>query len=115
MTRADPWTQRFMDEALKKKELLFLQGHLMTCQSCSRSLALCRDLYYRIEGLIPQWESPEQLKKEVEGLERALTRVRRTLNPNEHTFGSSLEVFLERWDVRIALALLLAVILRLFF
>ena len=40
-----PWSQRFFDEEMPAKERLFLQNHLMACESCRTILARTRKLF----------------------------------------------------------------------
>ena len=48
-----PWTQKFLDDELGKRERLFLQNHLMGCDRCRKALNLTRDTFFKIESLIP--------------------------------------------------------------
>lgn len=68
-----PWIQRFLDdEYSKSSEKLFLQNHLMACSDCRRALQSCRDLYYRVDSMIPRYSENQ---KNVQALHSALISI----------------------------------------
>lgn len=99
-----PWTQRFLDEEIgSTRERLFLQNHLMACDSCREALNRCRNLYYSIEAMLPGAQGgAEQVQLE---LERICGTGRSLQNRIYVTFEQSLTPFLRRSDIRAALAI----------
>jgi hypothetical protein len=45
-----PWTQKFLDEEMQPRELLFLQNHLMACSSCRGALDLARNVFHGVDA-----------------------------------------------------------------
>lgn len=104
-----PWTQRFLDEEMGTgRESVFLRNHLMACESCRRSLARCRDIYFRVEAMLPR-------VAEDDGILRVLARVStegKKLRSNEgYTFGDSLTAFFSQRSIQILLALTFALVI----
>lgn len=104
-----PWTQRFLDEEIGTgREAVFLRNHLMACESCRRSLSRCRDIYFRVEAMLPR-------VSEDDGILRTLARVShegKKLRSNEsYTFGDSLQAFFAQRNVQILLVLALVALL----
>jgi len=54
---SSPWTQRLLDDELGKRERLFLQNHLMGCDRCRKALELTKNMFFKVEALIPVKES----------------------------------------------------------
>jgi hypothetical protein len=50
---SNPWTQRLLDDELGKRERMFLQSHLMGCDRCRRALELTKNMFFKVEALIP--------------------------------------------------------------
>jgi hypothetical protein len=103
-----PWTQRFLDEEITSgRERLYLQNHLMACDSCRDALRRCRESYYQIERVLPriasEVEEDAQLLKAVETVSRRSLGI---LYPADRTFIETWEIFSRRWDIRVALILL---------
>jgi len=104
-----PWTQRFLDEEIGTgRESVFLKNHLMACDSCRRSLSRCRDIYFRVDAMLPRVSEDDRIL-------RALARVThdgKKLRSNEGiTFGDSLVAFLSQRNVQILLVLVFALVL----
>jgi hypothetical protein len=98
-----PWTQRFLDEEMGKgRETVFLGNHLMACESCSRSLARCRDIYFRVEAMLPRVPDDD-------GILRVLAKVStdgKKLRSNEgYTFSDSIAAFFSQRSIQILFAL----------
>ena len=104
-----PWSQRFMDEELPKREQLFMQNHLMACDRCRLSLARCRALYYAVEKSLPPADGPEYQGGRLERFERALLQADDIRHPSM-TFVRSMEIFLGRRDIQILLAISLSLL-----
>lgn len=102
---ASPWTQSFMDDQLPKQEALFLQNHLMACDSCRGALARCRDLYYAVESLIPGLRDEDTARKDAQGLEELSEKMQQRRHPERGAFLRSLRIFFLKKDVLAALAL----------
>lgn len=69
-----PWTQKFMDEEMPTRERLFLQNHLMACESCRKALMACREMYFAVESMIPvprSTEADDGLSRHAQALRRA--------------------------------------------
>ena len=74
-----PWTQRLLDDEMQKRERLVMQNHIMACDRCRKTLEHARNLFFKIESLIPVREtSPE--------IEEANDRIMRTWQEGEVTF-----------------------------
>jgi hypothetical protein len=91
-----PWTQRFLDDALKPREKLFLQDHLVACEPCRLTLQRCRTLYYAVDAIVPRTRPDSG---EVARLERTVREMHYYRSPTERPFVESLRVFLNRPDI----------------
>ncbi len=94
-----PWTQKFLDEEYGAKERVFLQNHLMACDSCRDSLSRCRALYFRVEAILPRADSSQN-----DSLIQVYTQLRHNLNPHERPLKAALAIFLRRTEVQLVLA-----------
>jgi hypothetical protein len=104
-----PWTQRFLDEEMGTgREAIFLRNHLMACESCRRSLARCRDIYFRVESLLPR-------VAEDDGILRVLAQVshegKKLRSNGDYTFGDSLAAFFGNRSIQILLFLVCVVVI----
>ncbi|MEK6704487.1 MAG: hypothetical protein AABZ06_01735 [Bdellovibrionota bacterium] len=108
---AKPWTQRFLDdEIVNGTERIFLQNHLMACDSCRRGLALAREVYFAVETLIPQ-PSDESFLKD---LSSVCKRGYLHKAPSQRSVMEALSAFTKRPDVQwilIAWLIVVAVVL----
>lgn len=92
-----PWTQRFLDDEIATPaDRLFLQSHLMACESCRRALSRCRDLYFWVEGEISKFGTPkvsdlQQILDQARVLEERSSRFSHSRGP--WTLGESLKLF----------------------
>jgi hypothetical protein len=103
-----PWTQRFLDEEIPSgRERVFFQNHLMACTPCRDALGRCREAYYAIERAIPREDKNTPI---VQSLETVTRQGYGFKNPTERTFLETLAIFARRPDIRLVLALLLALI-----
>lgn len=98
-----PWTQKFLDEEFPKRERHFLQNHLMACSRCLTSLNRARDLYYRIEKLIPVSSDAAEIDDDTARFEEVFRAGYRLSHPLELTLLESLTVFFARTEVRVLL------------
>jgi hypothetical protein len=104
-----PWTQRFLDEEVGKgRELLFLQNHLMACDSCRRSLAVCRDIYFKVEEMLPRVSDDDRILRVLENVAQHGKKIRQV---GEVTFVDSLVAFFKQRNVQILLALVALLVL----
>lgn len=99
-----PWTQRFLDEEIRAgRELLFLQNHLMACNSCQQTMTRTRNIYFKVESLLPQLEEEQRLLGLLGSVSQMGLRTRTQIKP---TFKSSMLVFLNKKDVQFVLGFL---------
>lgn len=108
-----PWTQKFLDDEIKSgRDRLFLQNHVMACDGCRRSLNQCREMYFKVESMIPAFQDDKDLVKNLFSVNQ---KTRALVNPAEmsllENFIYSLVVFFERTDARIGLIALLSLML----
>lgn len=104
----NPWTQRFLDEESTNRERVFLQNHLMACDSCRKALELCRNLYYAVEKLIPGGSgglgaNEPAVQRTALNLQKHWKESRFFKYPAERSLTENLTVFLRRWDVQLYL------------
>jgi hypothetical protein len=59
---SNPWTQRLLDDELGKRERMFLQSHLMGCDRCRKALELTKNMFFKVEALIPVKESSAEIE-----------------------------------------------------
>jgi len=98
-----PWTQRLLDEEMRGSgERVFMQTHLMACDSCQQSLNRCRDLYFKLEGMLAERVGQSDFTAQ---LEEVLREGKPLRSVTDWTVGESLRVFVRRWDVQVALGL----------
>lgn len=102
-----PWTQKFLDEELGSQQKYFLQNHMLDCTRCRELLMRSRDVYYRVDSLIPR---PTDSKQRLQLLEQTTSRARALKNPLERSFWESLEIFLSRKDIRLTILVSLAIL-----
>ncbi len=100
-----PWTQKFLDEEYSQRERLYLQNHMMACTGCREALNRCRQLYYKVESLLPK--SPD-IDRKIDQLSQAYTRSQLLTSPGQLSLRDTLKIFLGRWDIQIVLGLGLA-------
>jgi hypothetical protein len=102
-----PWTQRFLDEEIRtSRERIFLQNHLMACDDCRKALASSREVYYAVEARLPR--PGEGAEQQIFALVEARTRLKELRSPARRDFKSSLEIFIQRPDVLVAVLALIA-------
>jgi hypothetical protein len=103
-----PWTQRFLDEEFAPRERLFLQNHLMACDSCRGALNRCRDLYYQVETMVPRsLEVSEAKSEDLRVLREAFMQVRRRTDPGSVTWKEAARAFVRQTETQVVLAALL--------
>ncbi len=92
-----PWTQRFLDDEVEsRRDQLFLQNHLMVCDSCRRTLEKSRVLYYEAEKRVPSGQEADSLAEAVGRIwEKNPKRGRSLLEE----FCRGAWAFLIRWDI----------------
>lgn len=88
----EPWTQKFLDEEISVRERLFLQNHLMACDSCRRCLEGARKLYYAVEKVLPGLE-PKQ-KEQLLFAHQTFVQGRSERFPELRSFGESVIAFI---------------------
>jgi hypothetical protein len=104
-----PWTQRFLDEEMGTgREAVFLRNHLMACDSCRRSLARCRDIYFRVEGLLPRVAEDDGI---LEILAQVSSEGKKLRSSGDFTFGDSLVAFFGQRSIQILLLLAFALVI----
>ena len=91
-----PWTQKFLDDEMPARERIFLQNHMMACQSCRKALATARDLYFRVDGMLPIEREAKLTLEQGGGLERAWTRSYHAARDTAPTLKTAVEKFLSR-------------------
>lgn len=113
-----PWTQRFMDEEISSgRERIFLQNHLMVCDSCRRCLNRARDIYFAVDARIPRMsENAAEDRAFLRDLSRVTRDSRILRDPIRRSVPDSLRLFLGRvdvqWAVLAGLLLVIAALLR---
>jgi len=91
-----PWTQRFLDEEINSgSDRLFLQNHLMACDSCRETLNRCREMYFAVEALIPHSENLDVVAHDLAQTCKASSRVKN----GTRSFMASLKTFFKRPDI----------------
>jgi hypothetical protein len=106
-----PWTQRFLDEEIPSaRDRIFLQNHMLACNSCRQALNRCREVYFKVEEKISKVAGDLDPNR-ISSLERIFRRspVQRSLM--ELTVFESLKIFLRRRDIQLGLLLLLGLVL----
>ena len=107
-----PWTQRFLDEEIPSgRERIFLQNHLMACESCRGALARCRELYYAIDRVLPRLNQSGGDDGVLRSLEAIARRGSLLKSPTQRSFAETLEIFTRRPGVRWALSVLAALVI----
>lgn len=109
-----PWTQRFLDEEIPSgRELLFLRNHIMACDSCLQTMTRTRNIYFKVESLLPKLEEEQRILSLLDSVSRFGLKTRSQIKP---TFKSSVLAVLNKSDVQFVLAIMvfcvLAAILR---
>jgi hypothetical protein len=102
-----PWSQRFLDEEIPNgRERIFLQNHLMACDSCRHALNRCRDLYFGAEKLLPPpSEQQEALVRQLHAIHRkAYAFTHKGRRPGVHGWRGGLLAMAAQWDVQLLLA-----------
>lgn len=104
-----PWTQRFLDEEFSsKREVFFLQNHLLVCSSCERTLARCRDIYFKVDKEISQITEDSDFMR---SLERIASQSSLQKYPSERSFKESLAIFIRRPEAKLMILALLVLFL----
>lgn len=111
-----PWTQRFLDEQLRAQDRVFLQGHLLQCESCRQTLESARKIYYLAQSEIPTFECSENHLQMLSERWNAIreARVHQPLSVQK-TWIPSLRTFFARKDVQVLTALGTALVIGLIF
>lgn len=104
---AMPWTQKMLDDEIPPSEEVFLQTHLMACDSCRNALTRARDVYYVVESILPRISSDDEITLP-ENLSLTDLSLRERIQ-------ISARIFSKRWDVRIAFGVLILTTVMLFF
>ncbi len=111
---SEPWTQRLLDDECGKRERLFLQGHLMACGSCRKSLQISRKMIFKVESLIPVKEAAPETETAAGELARIWQEGESSYRPLKTTFKQSMNSYLNRTSVQYALFILIGAIFILF-
>jgi hypothetical protein len=100
-----PWTQRFLDEEMGRgREAIFLQNHLMACDSCRRALARCRDIYFNVDSMLPRVADDDWFLRSLDRVAREGKKIR---SSEGITFRDSLAAFFGQKNVQVLIALVL--------
>jgi hypothetical protein len=101
-----PWTQRFLDDEIASgRDRLFLQTHLLACDSCNQALNRWRESYFKIEKeLIRIVGQPQNLSSLETALDEGFVHQYR----HHLSFLNSLKIFSRRWDIRLVFCFLVA-------
>ncbi|MBS1958372.1 MAG: zf-HC2 domain-containing protein [Bdellovibrionales bacterium] len=102
---AAPWTQRMLDDELGKRERNFLQGHLMGCEKCRKSLEATRKMFFTIESFVPVKTRGEEMEAAVDKMLDVWEKGESTYRPIKVTAAESFDKLLSRRDVQIVLAI----------
>lgn len=102
-----PWTQLFLDEQMSRREMIYLQNHLMACAECRKALAHSRNLYYAVESVIPITDpinapingQKTNIDAVVTALEADWRECQNELHPSQRSFLESVAKFIRRRDV----------------
>lgn len=103
-----PWFQRLMDEEVHNGgERLFLQNHLVDCESCRASFLRAKDFFYALDQ---ELAALMQVQRTQEGaLTSTLLRTQAALNSAEAAMAetglSSIRALLRKRDVQVVLLL----------
>jgi hypothetical protein len=109
---ARPWTQRFLDEEVASaRDRLFLQNHLMACDSCRQALNRCRDFYFKVERALPELRAGEW---ELKSLEETLRASPSRLSAVDRPHSENLRIFLRKKESRWVLAVMAALVIFIF-
>ncbi|NDF15210.1 hypothetical protein EB061_07805 [bacterium] len=101
-----PWTQRLLDEEMSNRDRIFIQNHLMACATCRHSLELTRRMVFKIDSLIPNQASNEEIEEAATGLQESWQDSEKVFDPSKITFAGSIASFLSLPSTQIALAVL---------
>lgn len=102
-----PWTQRFLDEEIRSgSERVFLQNHLMACDSCRNALGRCREMYYAVDKLLPRLTEEANDAGVLRSLESLARQTSVLRSPSQRSFAETIEIFTRRPDVRWAIGFL---------
>ena len=104
---SEPWTQRLLDDECGKRERLFLQSHLMACDTCRKSLDATRKMVFRVESMIPVKEAARETEAAAEELSRIWQEGESSYRPLKTTFKQSLNSYFNRTSVQYALIILI--------
>lgn len=99
-----PWTQRLLDDELTKRDRVFLQGHLVACEECRKSLELARKLFFKIESLIPVKDAFQETEAAAARIHSAWQAGESAFRPIKTTFTESMVVFLSKTQIQFTLA-----------
>ncbi len=94
-----PWTQRFLDDEIGSRgDQVFLQKHLVECDSCRRTLERCRDAYYQAERRVPSGQDADLFSMT---LERTLLQSPNRKRNQFENFAKSLFIFFNKKDIQL--------------
>jgi hypothetical protein len=103
---ANPWTQRFLDEEIPAgRERVFVQTHVMGCESCREALTRGREMVYAVDARLPAPLREAGVAGLLDDLRRVDRQGRGLRSPATLTFGETLAIFFDRREVRWALGL----------
>ena len=105
---SSPWTQRLMDDESGKRERLFLQNHLVACNSCRKSLELTRKMIFKIESLIPVKQSSSENESAANTLMQIWENGASSYRPIKTTFQESLAALFSKPSAQFALTAIIA-------
>ena len=102
-----PWTQKFLDEEMQPRELLFLQNHLMACSTCRGTLDLARNVFHGVDAHVrgiladvrPHHGGTALGRSAVsQAFARVLEGRRFLLNPTSLSFAESLRIHFSKME-----------------
>ncbi len=106
-----PWTQRFLDQESTTREKHFLETHLKGCDQCRKALSRARTLYYSAERLLPEVPKNSPTARErLEAMAQTLVRAARFKHPIDRSFGETMEIFVQRPEIQLAISALVVLV-----
>lgn len=116
-----PWFQRFLDDEItSRRDQVFLQNHLMVCDSCRHALDRCRAVYDRADqevktALRKLGENHLEQEGRIEALRSVIKRGAIYSGREQMSTWESLVLFSQQPRIRIALFVFVGVLVKLLF